>query len=41
MEATARYLRHINAAWNEGMAKGDIEADFDAQEIVLDGSRFL
>jgi hypothetical protein len=35
VEATMHYLSHIKAAWNEGMAKGDSEADFDGQEIVL------
>ncbi len=35
LEATARYLRHIRDAWNDGMAKGDAEGDFDSQEIVL------
>ena len=35
VEATMRYLSHIRAAWNEGMAKNDSEADFDQQEIVL------
>ena len=35
LEATARYLGHIRDAWNEGMAKGDPESDFDSQDIVL------
>lgn len=35
VEATMLYLSHIKAAWNEGMAGNNEEADFDAQEIVL------
>lgn len=35
VEATVRYLSHLRDAWNEGMAKGDEEAQFDNQEIVL------
>lgn len=35
IEATARYLRHIREAWNHVMAKDDVEAEFDAQEVVL------
>lgn len=35
IDATTRYLSHIKAAWNDGMAKGNEEAEFDNQEIVL------
>jgi molecular chaperone DnaK (HSP70) len=35
LEASARYLRHIREAWDAGMAKGDSEAEFDSQEIIL------
>lgn len=35
VEATARYLGHIKDAWNAIIAKGDIESEFEAQEIVL------
>lgn len=35
LEATARYLRHIRDSWNHVMACGDVEAEFDAQEVVL------
>lgn len=35
IEATARYLRHVRDAWNDVMAKGDVDAEFDAQEIIL------
>ncbi len=35
VEATVRYLSHLRAAWNDGMAKGDEESEFDNQEIVL------
>lgn len=35
VDATAHYLSHLKAAWNETMAKGDEEADFDAQEVIL------
>ncbi len=35
VEATARYLRHIREAWNYAIAKGDVDAEFEAQEIVL------
>jgi len=35
VEATSRYLRHIREAWNAVMAKGDVDAEFDSQEIVL------
>lgn len=35
LEATARYLRHIKEAWNAGIAKGDADAEFEEQEIVL------
>lgn len=35
IEAASRYLRHMREAWNWVMAKGDAEADFDQQEVVL------
>lgn len=35
IEATARYLRHIRNAWNDAMARGNPEAEFDLQEIIL------
>lgn len=35
VEASARYLRHIRDAWNYAMAKGDAEAEFEVQEIIL------
>jgi molecular chaperone DnaK (HSP70) len=35
VEATAYYLNHIRQAWNEIMAKGRPDAEFEAQEIVL------
>jgi len=35
VEATARYLTHIKSAWNYAMARNDIEAEFEQQEIVL------
>lgn len=35
IEATARYLGHIKEAWNETMAKGNIEAEFENQEVIL------
>lgn len=35
VDATMRYLSHIKAAWNAGMVKGDLEAEFDNQEVVL------
>lgn len=35
VEATARYLSHIRAAWNEMMAKASHDAEFDNQEVVL------
>lgn len=35
VEATARYLKHIREAWNYNMVRGDIESEFEAQEIIL------
>lgn len=35
IEATGCYLRHLREAWNYVMAKGNTEAEFDEQEIVL------
>lgn len=35
VEATMLYLSHIKAAWDEVMAKGNADSDFDSQEIVL------
>lgn len=35
VEASARYLSHIKDAWNYQMAKGNPEAEFEMQEIVL------
>lgn len=35
VEATARYLRHIKDAWNASIAKGDIDSEFENQEIIL------
>ena len=35
IEAATRYLSHIRSAWNQVMAKGLEEAEFDHQEIVL------
>jgi molecular chaperone DnaK (HSP70) len=35
IEATARYLSHIKDAWNDTMGKGDPEAEFENQEVIL------
>lgn len=35
VEASARYLRHVRDAWNNVMARGDVDAEFNAQEIIL------
>lgn len=35
VEATANYLRHLRQAWNSQMAKGDLDAEFDQQQIIL------
>lgn len=35
VEASAKYLIHLRDAWNETMAKGDLSAIFEEQEIVL------
>ncbi|MBA3816999.1 MAG: Hsp70 family protein, partial [Parachlamydiaceae bacterium] len=35
VEATARYLKHIREAWNHNMARGDVESEFEGQEIIL------
>lgn len=35
IEATRRYLQHISQAWDHVMAKGDPEAEFSEQEIIL------
>ncbi len=35
VEASARYLLHIREAWNHLMAKGDVENEFESQEVIL------
>lgn len=35
VEASARYLLHIREAWNYAIAKGDVESEFEQQEIIL------
>jgi molecular chaperone DnaK (HSP70) len=35
VEATIQYLAHIKNAWNHQLAKSNIEAEFDQQEIIL------
>lgn len=35
VEATTLYLSKIKDAWNEKIAKGDPEAEFEAQEVIL------
>ncbi len=35
VEASARYLSHIREGWNHTFAKGDPEAFFEEQEVVL------
>lgn len=35
VEATARYLSHIREAWNHVMARDDVSAEFEQQEIIL------
>lgn len=35
IEATARYLGHIKNAWNFLIGKGDLNKEFEAQEVVL------
>ena len=35
VEASARYLLHIRESWNHIMAKGDVESEFEQQEVVL------
>jgi hypothetical protein len=35
VEASAHFLRHIREAWNHSIAKGDPEAEFELQEVIL------
>lgn len=35
VEASACYLKHIKEAWDHTIAKGDIESEFEQQDIVL------
>lgn len=35
VEATARYLKHIREAWNYSMARGNVDKEFEGQEIIL------
>lgn len=35
VEATRRYLDHIRNAWNRTIAKHDLEAEMESQEVVL------
>lgn len=35
VEASKRYLDHIRLAWNDEMAKGDVELELEQQEILL------
>lgn len=35
VEASAKYLTHIREAWNAAIAKGDVEAEFAEQDIIL------
>jgi molecular chaperone DnaK (HSP70) len=35
LEASSRYLMHIREAWNYLMSKGDLDNEFDQQEIIL------
>lgn len=35
VEATRRYLAHMRDAWNHTIARGDHQAEFEQQEIVL------
>lgn len=35
VEASAHYLAHVRASWNEVMAKQDETATFDEQEVIL------
>lgn len=35
IEATSYYLKHIREAWNHLMARTDMDAEFEQQEIVL------
>lgn len=35
VDATAAYLRHIKDSWNDTIAKGDHEQEFEQQEIIL------
>lgn len=35
VEASARYLQHIREAWNHAVAKGDVDKEFEQQDIVL------
>jgi molecular chaperone DnaK (HSP70) len=35
IDASARYLNHIREAWNHQVAKGNVDLEFEQQEIVL------
>ncbi|MDR3624789.1 MAG: Hsp70 family protein [Chlamydiales bacterium] len=35
VEASALYLRHIIESWNASIAKGDLAAEFEEQDIIL------
>lgn len=35
VEATATFLKHIREAWNHHIARGDVDSEFEGQEIIL------